>query len=168
MLSIARICITLHCLCRRPLQHEESWRSLCIGGEDQPRAARQSSTNKAHADSPTHAPVQEAIVGNGTAADMKGKAGQFEAQLSHATPTPTSPQVTPSTSLESYTSSVGGTWYVHGDDSPRPVMSGMAHKTRQFGQSHWMNVAVLVRYPPVFAKCSIDQNLLVQRHVHEY
>ncbi|RYP75653.1 hypothetical protein DL769_003783 [Monosporascus sp. CRB-8-3] len=46
---------------------------------------------------------------------MKGRIRQLERQLSQATPTPT-----PSTTLEPYTSSIGGTWYKHGEDSPRP------------------------------------------------
>ncbi|KAK6076637.1 C6 transcription factor [Seiridium cupressi] len=41
--------------------------------------------------------------------------------------------------------SIGGSLYVYGRDDPRPLIRGMIHKTRHFGQSHWMNVATLFK-----------------------
>ncbi|KAK9796520.1 hypothetical protein SCARD494_04222 [Seiridium cardinale] len=60
-------------------------------------------------------------------------------------PSTTPSSIAPSTNLEPYTSSIGGSLHVYGRDDPRPLIRGMIHKTRHFGQSHWMNVATLFK-----------------------
>ncbi|KAK6087726.1 C6 transcription factor [Seiridium cupressi] len=69
---------------------------------------------------------------------------QLEGQLSSTSPTPVRPPAAPANpSIEASTSSIGGTWYIHRDDGAQSIVRGTTHKTRQFGQSHWVNVVSL-------------------------
>lgn len=80
---------------------------------------------------------------------IKNKIQQLEEQLSKATarstPFPTTPS---STNIETKTSSLGGEFHIefesrvfgHAQSIPRST----THKARLFGQSHWINMAILV------------------------
>ena len=51
--------------------------------------------------------------------------------------------------LETVTSCLSETMYIHREtrkaDEPQAVASSVTHKTRRFGQSHWINSVILVR-----------------------
>ncbi|KAL7624663.1 hypothetical protein AAE478_006233 [Parahypoxylon ruwenzoriense] len=76
---------------------------------------------------------------------LKSRIGQLEEQLSRAHQTaPSRPPISKQDSnIEAFTSRIGGTFYVHhGDRSTDPsqlVTHSVSHKTRVFGQSHWVN-----------------------------
>lgn len=72
---------------------------------------------------------------------IKTKIRQLEEQLSKASPKPLQSSVsTPDSKIETTTSSLGGTFYVHRQSNqPTGITRGITHKTRQFGQSHVSN-----------------------------
>ena len=89
---------------------------------------------------------------------MRSRIRQLEEQLSKATLRPTESPVSISNSnIETTTSCIGGTFYLHRENAqPQAITRGITHKTRQFGQSHWINVIVLVGF------CAIYRTLLVK------
>lgn len=76
---------------------------------------------------------------------MRERIRQLEWQLSQTNQTPNRPpKDSPAAHLEPYSSSIGGTWYMNNEVGTRPVIRGITHKTRQFGQTHWVNMVTLV------------------------
>ncbi|CZR50256.1 uncharacterized protein PAC_00128 [Phialocephala subalpina] len=70
---------------------------------------------------------------------------QLEKQHAIAASTSTqSPPATPDSSVETTTSRLGGTFHVHREShrpgQPAAITRSVTHKTRSFGQSHWINV----------------------------
>ncbi|KAH6657072.1 hypothetical protein BKA67DRAFT_655365 [Truncatella angustata] len=77
---------------------------------------------------------------------IKGKTSQLERQLSQAGTTPAPQSATPSAStIEANSSSLGGTWFVLREQGVRPIVRSVTHKTRHFGQSHWINNVTLLK-----------------------
>ncbi|OTB04516.1 hypothetical protein M426DRAFT_151853 [Hypoxylon sp. CI-4A] len=78
---------------------------------------------------------------------LRDKIRQLEGQLAKAKQTPRSPD-TSSKSIETITSHLSGTFHIHHDDQQsgqhRVVSRSVTHKTRVFGQSHWVTGFLLV------------------------
>ncbi|KAL7910360.1 hypothetical protein GGI35DRAFT_448582 [Trichoderma velutinum] len=79
---------------------------------------------------------------------LKSEIGQLKEQLFNATVKST--QVysgAPDFQIETRSSRMGGTFHIHGDSrlrgQPQLIPRNLTHKTRLFGQSHWMNPFVL-------------------------
>ncbi|KAI1388513.1 putative C6 transcription factor [Hypoxylon trugodes] len=74
---------------------------------------------------------------------------QLEEQLSKATKTSSqSPASTTESNIETITSRIGGTFHIHHEDGfgqPQAIPRSITHKTRLFGQSHWVTGFPLVR-----------------------
>jgi hypothetical protein len=90
---------------------------------------------------------------------LKNRIKQLEEQLSKATLMPIqSPVLDLNSNIETTTSRIGGTFYVHRDSrligQPRAIARSVTHKTRVFGQSHWINGVALV------SSCAIYRALL--------
>lgn len=79
---------------------------------------------------------------------MKSRIRQLEEQLSKATQMSTqSPVPTSNSNIETTTSSIAGTFYVHESrllGKAQVISRSVMHKTRLFGQSHWINGVALV------------------------
>jgi hypothetical protein len=79
---------------------------------------------------------------------MRSRIRQLEEQLAEATLK--SIQASASTSnsnIETKTSRIGGTFHLHREsDQSQAITRSVTHKTRLFGQSHWINVFTLVCY----------------------
>jgi len=63
--------------------------------------------------------------------------------------TPAASAPTPNSGIETNVSGFGGTIYVHYetrsfDRRPQTITRSVTHKSRMFGQSHWMNTLALV------------------------
>lgn len=89
---------------------------------------------------------------------MKSRIRELEEQLSKATPRSIqSPVPTSSSNIETTTSRMGGTFYVHHESGlsgrPQAIARSVTHKTRVFGQSHWVNGAARV------SSCAIHRTL---------
>ncbi|KAF4633621.1 hypothetical protein G7Y89_g4495 [Cudoniella acicularis] len=79
---------------------------------------------------------------------MKSKIRRLEEQLSKACPTSIpSPISTPKSVIETTTSDIGGIFHVHRESGllgqPLGITRNVTHKTRLFGQSHWINAFAL-------------------------
>jgi hypothetical protein len=82
---------------------------------------------------------------------MKSRIRQLEEQLSKATQTsPQSPVLPLISHIETTTSRLAGTFYIHHESGlvgqAQAISRSVMHKTRLFGQSHWVNGAALVSY----------------------
>ena len=79
---------------------------------------------------------------------MKRRIRELEEQLSEATQMSTqSPVPTSNSNVETTTSRVAGTFYVHESrsfDQPQAITRSVTHKTRLFGQSHWINGVIQI------------------------
>ncbi|ETS84627.1 hypothetical protein PFICI_02652 [Pestalotiopsis fici W106-1] len=72
---------------------------------------------------------------------LKNRVRQLEGQLSQTSLTPTQRAATPvPVNIETNTTSLGGTFHIHRDNASNPVVRGVTHKSRKFGQSHWVNI----------------------------
>ncbi|RDW75429.1 hypothetical protein BP6252_06571 [Coleophoma cylindrospora] len=74
---------------------------------------------------------------------------QLEDQLSKSTLSPIQPSAsTPSSNIETTSSRLGGTFYIHSEKGPsgqtNAVARNITHKTRLFGQSHWTVHGILL------------------------
>ena len=90
---------------------------------------------------------------------MKSRIRQLEEQLSKATQRSTrSPVLTSNSNIETTTSCIAGTVYVHHDSrlfgQIQAISRSVMHKTRLFGQSHWINGVALV------SSCAIHRTSL--------
>ncbi|KAF3071175.1 hypothetical protein GL218_00223 [Daldinia childiae] len=92
---------------------------------------------------------------------LKNKIKQLEERLSQSNETSQSPIQTPGSNIEAISSRIGGTFYVHHEDplagQPQNISRSVTHKSRMFGQSHWITGMALVR----------DILNLIEPHVHE-
>ncbi|KAI8960882.1 putative C6 transcription factor [Daldinia sp. FL1419] len=91
---------------------------------------------------------------------LKNKIRQLEERLSHSNRTSQSPAQGPGSNIEAISSRIGGTFYVHHEDplsGPQGISRSVTHKSRMFGQSHWITGMSLVR----------DILDLIEPHVHE-
>lgn len=74
---------------------------------------------------------------------MVGRIRQLEEQLSKASKITQSLVSTPNSNIETTTSSLGGTFHLHRENrtlgQPEAITRSVSHKTRMFGQSHWIN-----------------------------
>ena len=82
-------------------------------------------------------------------ASMRDKIRQLEEQLSaSALKSVESPASYAASSIVTATSQLGGTYYFHREASPcgssHPVTRSVTHKSRFFGQSHWINGIAMV------------------------
>jgi hypothetical protein len=80
---------------------------------------------------------------------IKNKIRDLEEQLTKATPRSiSSPSISPPSNEQATSSRIGGTFYVNRDSSlfgqTQTITRSVTHKTRLFGQSHWINVIPLV------------------------
>ena len=80
---------------------------------------------------------------------MKSRIRQLEEQLSKATQTSTQPPFpTSNSNIETTSSCITGTFSVHHESrlsgQPQVITRSVTHKTRLFGQSHWVNGVALV------------------------
>ena len=83
-------------------------------------------------------------------ASMRDKIRQLEEQLSTSAPKAVeSPASHSASSVVTATSRLGGTYYFHREASPfgssQLVTRSVTHKSRFFGQSHWLNGIAMVR-----------------------
>ncbi|KAI0112719.1 putative C6 transcription factor [Hypoxylon sp. NC0597] len=81
---------------------------------------------------------------------LRGQIKQLEEQLSKVTGTSTRPPASTSDSnIEAISSRIGGTFYIHHEDrstgESQAISRGVTHKTRVFGQSHWITGFSLVQ-----------------------
>jgi hypothetical protein len=76
---------------------------------------------------------------------MKIRIQQLEEQLSRPTLRSIQPSISNSDSnIETTTSRIGGTFHIHRESGqPQAITRSVTHKTRQFGQSHWINGVAL-------------------------
>ncbi|OTB16142.1 hypothetical protein K445DRAFT_350935 [Daldinia sp. EC12] len=92
---------------------------------------------------------------------LKHKIKQLEEQLSQSNRTSRSPVRTPGSNIEAISSGIGGTFYIHHEDAsagqPPGIPRSVTHKSRMFGQSHWITGMSLVR----------DILGLIEPHLHE-
>ncbi|KAI1471652.1 putative C6 transcription factor [Daldinia caldariorum] len=92
---------------------------------------------------------------------LKDKIKQLEEQLSQSNRTARSPIQTPGSNIEAISSRIGGTFYIHHEDTlagqPPGISRSVTHKSRMFGQSHWITGMSLVR----------DILALIEPHIHE-
>lgn len=77
---------------------------------------------------------------------LKYRIKQLEEQLSKAE---SSASLSPVQAMETITSRISGTFYVHYRDSlagqsSRAILHSTTHKSREFGQSHWVNGLLIV------------------------
>lgn len=80
---------------------------------------------------------------------LKSEIRQLKEQLSKQTLKPAQGSSgAPEFQIETRSSRMGGTFHIHGDNrlrgQPQLIPRNLTHKTRLFGQSHWMNPFVLV------------------------
>ena len=80
---------------------------------------------------------------------VKSRIRQPEEQLSKATQKSTQSSVlTSNSNIQTTTSSIAGTFYVHHESrllgQAQVISRSVTHKTRLFGQSHWINGVALV------------------------
>lgn len=80
---------------------------------------------------------------------LKGRIRLLEEQLAVATSMSSqSPVSTPNSSIETISSRLGGTFHIHRESrslvQPQNIIRSVTHKNRQFGQSHWINIILLV------------------------
>lgn len=83
---------------------------------------------------------------------MRNRIKELEEQLSKATSSKSTPQSQTSplnSEIETATSQIGGTYYFH-IDSPQGLTRSVTHKTRLFGQSHWIVGMSLVGQSSLF------------------
>lgn len=87
-----------------------------------------------------------ALASPASAQDVEGMAGrikQLEEQLSKAQRLTQSLASTPNSNIETTTSSLGGTFHLHRESRAlglsQVITRSVTHKTRMFGQSHWIN-----------------------------
>ncbi|KAI4592688.1 hypothetical protein KJ359_010590 [Pestalotiopsis sp. 9143b] len=73
---------------------------------------------------------------------LKSRVRQLEGQLSQASlGSGTQKTNTPGAiNIEANTTSLAGTFYLHREDGSNPAVRYVTHKSRQFGQSHWINI----------------------------
>ncbi|KAI1444299.1 putative C6 transcription factor [Annulohypoxylon stygium] len=81
---------------------------------------------------------------------LRSRIKQLEEQLSTINLTPSrSPAPTPGSNIEAINSRISGTFYIHHEDQltgqPQAISRSVTHKTRVFGQSHWITGFSLVR-----------------------
>ncbi|KAI2464597.1 putative C6 transcription factor [Annulohypoxylon bovei var. microspora] len=81
---------------------------------------------------------------------LRSRVKQLEEQLSKTNQTPSrSPVLDPDYNIETITSRISGTFYIHHDDNlngqSQAISRSVTHKTRVFGQSHWITGFTLVR-----------------------
>lgn len=81
---------------------------------------------------------------------MKSRIRQLEEQLSKMTPTSTqSPKSISNSNVETSASDIGGTFYFHSESNlfgqVQVINRSVTHKSRLFGQSHWINGVTLFR-----------------------
>ncbi|KAI0130656.1 putative C6 transcription factor [Daldinia grandis] len=92
---------------------------------------------------------------------LKNKIKQLEERLSQSNRTSQSSVQTPTSNIEAISSRIGGTFYVHHEDhlagQPQSISRSVTHKSRMFGQSHWITGMSLMR----------DILELIEPHVHE-
>lgn len=83
---------------------------------------------------------------------LKSRIRQLEDQLSKVTQRSTqSPVLTsnPNIEITTTTSNIAGTFSVHYEShQPQVIARSVTHKSRLFGQSHWINGAILVGFFP--------------------
>ena len=103
---------------------------------------------------PTQASLQDV-------ASMRDKIRQLEEQLSASAPKEVeSPASYSASSIVTATSRLGGTYYFHREASPfgssQLVTRSVTHKSRFFGQSHWINGIAMVRVLHLFVfSCAV-------------
>lgn len=79
---------------------------------------------------------------------LKNKIKELEERLSQSNGTSQSPIQTPGSNIEAISSRIGGTFYVHHEEplagQPQNISRSVTHKSRMFGQSHWITGMALV------------------------
>ena len=102
---------------------------------------------------------------------MKSRIRQLEEQLSKSTAVSSrSFAPTPNSNIETISSALGGDIHIHHEDPLIGHAQAISHKTRLFGRSHWINGALLVRYPAQAILIRVDRptkRTLGSRHVLE-
>ncbi|KAI1084576.1 hypothetical protein F5B20DRAFT_591586 [Whalleya microplaca] len=81
---------------------------------------------------------------------IQGKAKQLEEDVPKAVPRPVRSHFsTPGSNVETTTSHLGGILFIHHEgnleDQPQAIARSVTHKTRLFGQTHWMNIVSLIQ-----------------------
>ncbi|KAI1766820.1 putative C6 transcription factor [Hypoxylon sp. FL1150] len=148
---------TVNCIYENPVsQLPHRTAELSLGPPDsstpannkKPSSIGSSSSRPSHASaSPATASTRPSYSASQDVESLKYRIKQLEEQLSRAEQ---NASMAPPQATETITSRISGTFYVHHEDRLAGQSSGAiprstSHKSREFGQSHWINGLIILR-----------------------